>query len=390
MKPFDRLYGGVPRFAAEAPWSKRAALRLLRGVTAASETIRFGDDVRAGDAGGSSEIVFVCADPEALVPPATQERLVRRLADDGGVDLVFPVSNEAEAAALRRAPEAAYPTPSELESVARMMAGDTPLVPAPASRFPVFAVRRAVLAGLSPDLPASEIPQAIAAAGRRLAVDPAAFVHRYGAMDASERIDLVGKLPRGCRRVLDVGCSQGATAGALRAAGVEEIVGIEPDAGDAERAARVYDRVVVAPLADVREPWAGKFDAILFGDVLEHLVDPSDALVAVRSWLAPDGRIVASVPNLGNVSVIGDLLRGRFDYVPYSTLSGTHVRFFTRSTLTDLFEACGYAVDSIEGVGFAPPPETASLLEKLRRMPGASPDLDCLELIVVARASASE
>src|SRR5439155_14506700 len=120
-------------------------------------------------------------------------------------------------------------------------------------------------------------------------------------------------------------CSRGATAAALRARGVETIVGIEPDPEDAAAAALAYDRVFADRLEDVGEDLAGQFDAILFGDVLEHLEDPSDALCRVRPWLSERGVVVASVPNAGHWSILDDLLRGRFDYVPYSVLSGTHV-----------------------------------------------------------------
>lgn len=297
------------------------------------------------------------------------------------------MANEADAPGLRRAPGAVYLTISDLEEVAADLARDTELRPSAASGFPVFAVRRAAIAGLAPNRPLTDVPSAVAAAGGRLAVDRGAYVHRYGAMDASARSDLAARLPPGCRRVLDVGCSQGASAAALRAAGVTEITGIEPDAGDAAVAARAYDRVVVAPLSGIREAWGGAFDAILFGDVLEHLADPSDALDAVRPWLAPGGRVVASVPNAGNGSVIADLLAGRWDYVPYSTLSGTHLRFFTRRAVADLFEACDYAVESIDAVPFVPTPRVASVIERLRSLPGCSPDLESLEFIVVARSA---
>ena len=83
--------------------------------------------------------------------------------------------------------------------------------------------------------------------------------------------------------------------------------------------------------------------------------------------------------------MIADLLRGRWDYVPYSTLSGTHLRFFTRRSVADLFEACGYEVESIEGVSFAPTVRVASVIEKLRSLPASSSDLEYLEFIVVAR-----
>ena len=342
------------------------------------------------DAGGDAEFVFVCADPEALVVPAVQERLIARLAEPGPAtaDVVFPVSNEAESADLCRAPGAAYLTISDLEDVAADMARDASFVPVRAARSPVFAVARAAMAGMAAGRALADVPAAVEASGGRLAVDRGAYVHRYGAMDASPRVDLAEKLPPGARRVLDVGCSQGASAAALREAGVTEITGIEPDPGDARVAARVYDRVLTARLSDVREPWNGAFDAILFGDVLEHLADPSDALATVRPWLSPEGRVIASVPNAGNGSVIADLLRGRWDYVPYSTLSGTHLRFFTRRSVADLFEACGYEVESIEGVPFAPTARVASVIAELRSLPASSSDLPYLEFIVVARGVA--
>ena len=129
---------------------------------------------------------------------------------------------------------------------------------------------------------------------------------------------------------------------------------------------------------------SGRFDAILFGDVLEHLVDPSDALVRVRPWLSERGVVVASVPNVGHWSIVDDLIRGRFDYVPYSILSGTHVRFFTRSTLIDLFEASGYRVREIDTQTLPVSPEASKRRDRLARFPGASADLDVTEFIAVA------
>jgi len=194
----------------------------------------------------------------------------------------------------------------------------------------------------------------------------------------------VAKVPAGARAVLDVGCSRGATAAALRARGVETVVGIEPDLGDAAEAGRVCERVLAQPLEAVREEFPGAFDSVLFGDVLEHLPDPSAALERVRPWLSPSGVVVASVPNVGHWSVVSELLAGRFDYVPYSLLSGTHISFFTRATLADLFEASGYRLENVESVTFLASPAGAGKLAGLRSIPGASPDLEVAEFLVVA------
>jgi SAM-dependent methyltransferase len=204
-------------------------------------------------------------------------------------------------------------------------------------------------------------------------------------MDAQAREDLAERIPDGARSVLDVGCSRGATAGALRARGVNRLVGIEPDPEDAAAAAAVYDLVIPHPLEEVVEDFAGQFDAVLFGDVLEHLVDPAGALRRVRPWLARDGTLVASVPNFGHWAVVADLIEGRFEYVPYSTLSGTHIRFFTRRTVHDLFGASGFAVVRLDTVELAPSPGGAQRLARLAAFPGASPDLTAAEFLIVAR-----
>lgn len=334
--------------------------------------------------------MLVWADPESYLAPAAAGRLVSTLEARPDADLVLPVSNESWMEETRRAPASAYSTPTGLARAAERAAQSRePPFSLVSARSPVFAVRRSALAALPPDLPLDEAAEAISAAGGRALADPGAYLHRYAEMDAQARGDLAAKLPEGVRSVLDVGCSRGATADALRRRGVARIVGIEPDAGDAAEAARVYDRVLARTLEAVPEDEFGaEFDGVLFGDVLEHLVDPSDALVRVRPWLSPAGVVVASVPNVGNWAIVSDLLAGRFDYVPYSILSGTHVRHFTRRTIGDLFEATGFRVESVDTVTLPLSPEGAGELERLAQWPGASPDLAAAEFIVVARPTA--
>ena len=333
--------------------------------------------------------MLVQADPEAYLLPGPGLRLVRALAAHPGIDIALPVSNESEDETARAAPPFAYPTPTVLEEAVTWTehAGGDALRPASSPRSPVYAVRRSVLEALPPATLLRELPAEAARRGFRAAIDPGAYVHRYGAMDASVREDLAARVPAGAAWILDVGCSRGATAPALRARGSPglRIVGIEPDADDARAAADVYDQVLPVRLEDVREDFGHRFDAILFGDVLEHLADPSDALVRVRPWLSERGVVVASVPNLGHWSIVDDLLRGRFDYVPYGILSGTHIRFFTRATLVDLFEASGYRVVAIDTEVLPVSPEGAARRDRLARFPGASADLDVTEFIATAR-----
>ena len=382
---FDLVLGGIPRFAAEAAWAWRLVQRYARQLPARRVVETPGRRPTVGDAAGDAAWVLVHADPEAYLVPAAARRLLRSAAG-GSADVVLPGTNEPWIEEARTAPPFPYHTPFMLAAAAEAAAlAAIPLSGAGEGRSPVYAVRREALADLASELPLDEASAELVRSGRRAAVDRGAYLHRYGEMDGQPRQDLAELLPRNTRSVLDVGCSRGATAAVLRERGVLRVVGIEPDAGDAAAAAATCDRVLEARLEDVGEDFAGQFDAILFGDVLEHLVDPSAALTRVRPWLSESGVVAASVPNVGHWSVIVDLLEGRFDYVPYSLLSGTHLRFFTRATVTDLFEASGYRVEAVRTVDFPAPAPFAPKFSRLSAVPGSSSDLAAAEFLVVAR-----
>lgn len=87
-----------------------------------------------------------------------------------------------------------------------------------------------------------------------------------------------------------------------------------------------------------------KFDYIIFADVLEHLFDPESALTKAKSYLNGAGSIWISIPNIGHNSVLIDLYQNKFEYRKTGLLDDTHIRFFTRSSLTSMVERCGLSV----------------------------------------------
>jgi len=134
-------------------------------------------------------------------------------------------------------------------------------------------------------------------------------------------------------RVLDVGCATGYLAAELSARRCE-VVGIEPDPDSAAQAERSCERVVVGSFesAEDRAQIPGTFDFVIFGDVLEHLVDPWEALRASRALLSAGGAVVVSLPNVAAWPVRLGLLAGHFEYANVGLLDRTHLRFFTRRT----------------------------------------------------------
>lgn len=164
------------------------------------------------------------------------------------------------------------------------------------------------------------------------------------------RPDVAVLVPHSARSVLDVGCAFGALGRLL----IDErdcvVQGIERNPCATEHLKNIYEHFVIGDVEEALPAFAGRrFDCIVFADILEHLVDPARVLRDARKLLAPDGCVVASIPNVRNLRVIYDLLvRGRWRYEDSGIMDRTHLRFFTRTELMNLFQGCGYRVDRIE------------------------------------------
>lgn len=165
-------------------------------------------------------------------------------------------------------------------------------------------------------------------------------------------LELVGE----GRRVLDVGCATGYLARALVAQGCQ-VSGVEYDPEAAEKARPTLEELVVADIE--REDLAGlfpgrTFDAVVFGDVLEHLRNPEEVLRSAVGLLAPGGSIVISVPNVSHGSLRLALLQGRWDYRETGLLDRTHLRFFTRDSLTTLLRSAGLVATDVRATVLDP------------------------------------
>lgn len=175
----------------------------------------------------------------------------------------------------------------------------------------------------------------------------------YGRVDPTRESSSHAKLISLCeenKRVIDFGCWTGLVSKELKKNGCY-VLGIELDADAAEKAEAVCDRVVVADIEDLDLTTAlggERYDVGLFGDVIEHLKDPWGILVQMRELLSPGGYILVSVPNIAHVSIRLKLLLGEFDYMDTGILDEMHLRFFTRKSIVELLECCGYYVDTID------------------------------------------
>lgn len=157
-------------------------------------------------------------------------------------------------------------------------------------------------------------------------------------------------MPDGVNRVLDVGCGAGATGYAIKHRSGAEVIGVALDTNAAGQAEERLDSVITDSLEELDDNAfpAGHFDCILCADVLEHMVDPWDALRKLHCWLSDDGVLIASLPNLRHITAELKTLTDRWEYDPAGDiLDKTHLRFFTLRTMLNMFAETGYRVETI-------------------------------------------
>lgn len=134
--------------------------------------------------------------------------------------------------------------------------------------------------------------------------------------------------------VLDVGAGSGVMGQALKERGFSELYAIEPSEVAREYVRPIYKRAE-SSLSSFKNL---QFDCVLMLDVLEHMAEPFDFLSELASLVKPGATILISVPNIVHWSVRALVLFGHFDYTARGPLDYTHLRFFTRRSISELVE----------------------------------------------------
>jgi 2-polyprenyl-3-methyl-5-hydroxy-6-metoxy-1,4-benzoquinol methylase len=149
-------------------------------------------------------------------------------------------------------------------------------------------------------------------------------------------------------RVLEVGPGDGVVGGWLKATKRCWVVAVEAAEAAEPHLRGNFDEVVMGsietPAVAERAAALGPYDAIVFADVLEHLVDPWQVLAGARNMLAVNGRVLLSVPNVAHWSVRLSLLFGRFEYSDGYLMDRTHLRWFTHRSARAMAHQAGLRV----------------------------------------------
>lgn len=157
---------------------------------------------------------------------------------------------------------------------------------------------------------------------------------------------LLKKLPAESK-VLDVGTASGMLARMCQSNGFH-FFGVELNPEWAQLANPYYEKIWIGHIADIDANALQGYDAVVLGDVLEHLPAPEAILQNLIACQNSGSTFLISVPNVANFWVRFNLLLGRFDYTERGILDRTHLRFFTRKTLVDMLNHSGLQIVSLQ------------------------------------------
>ena len=144
-------------------------------------------------------------------------------------------------------------------------------------------------------------------------------------------------------KVLDIGCSSGYLG---RACPECKFYGIDGNIQSVNEAKNLYVDAKCADLNNISElpVFDIQFDAIVYADVLEHVLYPDQVINHFKKYLKHGGLIIVSLPNIAIWRSRLNLMLGNFDYTDYGVMDRTHVHLYTFKTASELLRSCNLTV----------------------------------------------
>lgn len=305
------------------------------------------------------------------------EGIVKKRRD---ISFFAPLCNQTEIAKQRYIPPYLYQTLSVFEWVVDDLYaefGETLIEAEEIDDF-CFFFRGEILNSLPDDILLVNLHTFIKERDLKFGITKGIYVHRYGDIYESAREDLLSFIPLNASHILDIGCAKGLLGELLKKRQKCFVTGIDINPENISIASKRIDRTICGDIEIiVKKNILDSYDCIVCGDILEHLKNPWALVKGLKGHLKEGGLFIASVPNINNWAIIYEMLNGRWDYVPFSILSGEHLRFFTKETLRDMFLMEGYQIKDIILKSLPSPPKKTAFIRALSSL---SPSIDEREL----------
>ncbi|HRP02391.1 MAG TPA: class I SAM-dependent methyltransferase [Candidatus Kapabacteria bacterium] len=168
------------------------------------------------------------------------------------------------------------------------------------------------------------------------------------------RPEMLEFIPKDTKNILEFGCSNGLFGQSVKDMLKVSYWGVEINKNAAIEATKVLDKVINT---DINDSWEllplHSFDCIVFNDVLEHLIDPYSVLNKCKDYLSDSGVVVTSIPNVRFIdNLINLIIYKHWQYTSSGILDITHLRFFTKRSIIEMFNTLGYDV-KIKGINMS-------------------------------------
>jgi len=157
----------------------------------------------------------------------------------------------------------------------------------------------------------------------------------------------------GAKRVLDLGCGNGALARLLSQAGFQ-VTACDVDRRGIEIASQVDSGVRFLQLGAYDDPSElneSEFDVVVCAEVIEHLYIPRQVPRFARAVLKPEGHLVVSTPYHGYLKNLAISILDKWDFHHNSFEEGGHIQFFSPKTLARLLKEERFEVARFHFVG---------------------------------------
>jgi len=93
------------------------------------------------------------------------------------------------------------------------------------------------------------------------------------------------------------------------------------------------------------------FDFILCADIIEHLRDPQHFLLDLLPHFTSGGRLIASLPNSGNLYFRLNVWVGRFPAHDRGLFDRTHLHFLTWQRWQEMLSRTGFHIEKVQPTG---------------------------------------
>ncbi len=182
---------------------------------------------------------------------------------------------------------------------------------------------------------------------------------------------ILEQVPTAARNILCVGQPTTSVAQLARRHRDATVTGIVPDTTDIEAMEDYFDQLVAGPVEEIEPQSMEKsFDCVIVQDALDCAKRPQVVLDRMHRWLAPDGRLLATIRNARHHQTVSALLGGQWSSRIAQRGEMTHppLKFHTRREMEKLFYRAGFRIEETR------PLKTAQLRQWRRQ--GTSGEVD--------------